>query len=79
MKNVRTAGTLGSVPNQPKNKHRQFRLDDDDWDDFGAAASSEDTDRSHPPVRPLVAPAPRRHAPQAARSRDVNPWLQRGV
>ena len=46
MKNVRTAGTLGSVPNQPKNKHRQFRLDDDDWDDFGAAASSEDTDRS---------------------------------
>jgi hypothetical protein len=43
---VRTPGTLDSVPDQPKNKHRMVRFSDEDWADLGEMAGSLESDRS---------------------------------
>lgn len=46
MNSVRTPGTLGRVPNAPKNKHRMVRFSDEDWADLGTLAEDMGTDRS---------------------------------
>ena len=46
MKNVRTPGTLGDVPNQPGTQHRSVRVSDEDWTDLDAAAKAAGSDRA---------------------------------
>lgn len=46
MKTVRTPGTLGRMPNQPRTQHRSVRVSDDDWADLDTAAKLAGTDRA---------------------------------
>jgi hypothetical protein len=46
LKPVRTSEKLASVPNKPKTPHRQVRLSDQDWQEFGQLADQAGTDRS---------------------------------
>jgi hypothetical protein len=45
LKSVRTPGTLGTVPNQPANRHRSVRVSDEDWADLEAATGTLGSDR----------------------------------
>lgn len=46
LKSVRTPGTIGRVPNQPRTQHRSVRVDDEDWAAADAAAKRMGTDRA---------------------------------
>lgn len=45
MKEVRTPGRLGRVPNSPRTQHRSVRVPDDDWADLETATSAVGSDR----------------------------------
>ena len=46
LKDVRTPGTIGAVPNQPRTQHRSVRVDDETWNDADEATSRMGTDRA---------------------------------
>jgi hypothetical protein len=46
LKSVRTTEKLAGMPNKPKTPHRQVRLSEDDWREFGELAEQSGTDRS---------------------------------
>lgn len=46
MKSVRTPGTLGTMPNQPRTQHRSVRVGDEDWTDLETATGALDSDRA---------------------------------
>jgi hypothetical protein len=46
LKEVRTPGRLGHVPNQPGTQHRSVRIPDDDWADLETASKRIGADRA---------------------------------
>lgn len=46
MKEVRTPGRIGRMPNQPRTQHRSVRIDDADWADLDDAAKAAGADRA---------------------------------
>jgi hypothetical protein len=46
LESIRTPGTIGAVPNQPRTQHRSVRVNDEDWADLDTAAKSLGVDRA---------------------------------